>query len=181
VNLRSNTSVAFEDVYGCSIPPRRSVTRECLIENQTRTSGNQETWKEGGQVRKSEPASGLWSFGANELPGMPVPCKRTSSSDGSQAGTSARSLARATANPLARSPSREHRNAGRIALSPADRRSISYEYRCPWRYTTSDRVVFSQKYVPDTRKRRLASSSHGRLLPKCRATRVGFEISDVSR
>lgn len=39
---------------------------------------------------------------------------------------------------LGRHRGREHRNAGRIALSPADRRSISYEYRCPWRYTTSE-------------------------------------------
>jgi len=39
---------------------------------------------------------------------------------------------------LGRHRSREHRNAGRIALSPADRRSISYEYRCPWRYTASE-------------------------------------------
>lgn len=45
--------------------------------------------------------------------------------------------ARATTSPLAWSPSREHRNAGRIALSPTGRRSISYEYRCPWRYMTA--------------------------------------------
>lgn len=83
-------------------------------------------------------------------------------------GTSARPPARAIASPLAWSPSREHRNTGRIALSPADRRSISYEYRCPWRYMTGDRVVFSQKYVPDTRIRRGLLLALG-AIPKCRA------------
>lgn len=161
-----------------------TVTRELHIE-----PGNQETWKEGGQVRKSEPArlvygrSGRTSF--PECPRRVSGPRRATDPAGNE-----RSLARATtANPLARSPSREHRNAGRIALSPADRRSISYEYRCPWRYMTGDRVVFSQKYVPDTRIRRRGGG--GLLLLLLRSTGLsqnvaqtwnkgGIEISDVS-
>lgn len=123
--------------------------------------GRRSSWEE--EREGPARAPGLWSFGANELPGMPGPC-----TGGPKPGDDGhnRARARATKEPLslgsarpARATARaglaetgEHRNAGRIALSPAGRRSISYEYRCPWRYTTGASgggggAVFSQKYM----------------------------------
>lgn len=85
----------------------------------------------------------LWSFVA-DFPECSARVKRTWPSDGS-----GHDPARARASSI--SLSREHRNAGRIALSPTGRRSISYEYCCPRRYMTSSAAWCSPKICTEAR------------------------------
>ena len=158
-----NFLVLFEDVHKCL----RSRYRN------TRASSRRGTRKRERKVVKlgrSNPRLVYDRSGRTSFPECPdrVSGSNRATDPTRNGGTSARPPARATASPLAWSPSREHRNAGRIALSLADRRSISYEYRCPWRYMTGDCVVFSQKYVPDTRIRWGLLLALG-AIPKCRA------------
>lgn len=87
----------------------------------------------------------LWSFVA-DFPECSARVKRTWPSDGS-----GHDPARARARARSISLSREHRNAGRIALSPTGRRSISYEYCCPRRYMTSSAAWCSPKICTEAR------------------------------
>ncbi|KOX72574.1 hypothetical protein WN51_02103, partial [Melipona quadrifasciata] len=63
----------------------------------------------------------------------------------------ARARTRAIASSRSISLSQEHRNAGRIALSPTGRRSISYEYCCPRRYMTGSAAWCSPKICTEAR------------------------------
>lgn len=89
------------------------------------------------------------------LPGMFGPCK----ADLTKRRIRPRPRARASSISL----SREHRNAGRIALSPTGRRSISYEYCCPRRYMTSSAAWCSPKICTEARTLFLPSLARGHI------------------
>ncbi|KOC60014.1 hypothetical protein WH47_08476, partial [Habropoda laboriosa] len=68
--------------------------------------------------------------------------------------------------------SQEHRNTGRIALSPTGRRSISYEYCCPRRYMTSSTAWCSPKICTEARIWTSLPLTHVALfIPKCHVNR----------
>lgn len=122
--LRSRTFIS-----GCLESHRKAIMREA-------SSGNQETWgrKTIRGKGRARPLARVLVYGCSERTSFPECPGRVRTLYTRAADPAERTCARAT---LSVEPQAgEHRNAGRIALSPADRRSISYEYRCPWRYMT---------------------------------------------
>lgn len=97
--------------------------------------GTRKPWKEGDQVGKS---GGLERLVYDRSGRTSFPECSVRVSGRKRTKRMRRPGTRDRETKLERHRSREHRNAGRIALSPADRRSISYEYRCPWRYTARE-------------------------------------------
>lgn len=120
-----------------------------------------------GREKTGKRAVGLFMIIRGGLPGMFGSCK----ADLTKRRIRPRPRARATSISL----SREHRNAGRIALSPTGRRSISYEYCCPRRYMTSSAAWCSPKICTEARTLDvpLPSPFHAAIfIPRCHVNQL---------
>lgn len=128
-----------------------------------------------GREKTGKRAVGLFMIVRGGLPGMFGSCK----ADLTKRRIRPRPRARATSISL----SREHRNAGRIALSPTGRRSISYEYCCPRRYMTSSAAWCSPKICTEARTLDvpLPSPFHAAIfIPRCHVNQL-FTREKISR
>lgn len=162
-------------VYYCDLLLRFGDVRETFWYpstrgyRNTRASSKQETMQGRlSQVGKSgSRVSGLWSFRANELPGMPGPCKRIEIE--ATAGNQARPRAKLS---VAKPRNIETQDVLLCHPRTADLLVMNIVARGDTR--PANRVAFSQKYVPDTRIRAGSSPSRTRrpsiMRPKCRTS-----------